>query len=156
MREIPKKNYYTLIILILITVLLTLSLASVYKNKEKLVSNFYTYANKITKEEFDEYMLENTDTMIYISDKYDLTHESFEKALKEKLDTLNLKDKLIYIDKSELSTEFIEKLSKDYELNANFDELPLLIIIVDKKVLKTIYVKSNSKVNISIDFEVFE
>ena len=47
MRQIPKKNYYILVVILSVTVLLTLCLSYVYKNKEKLVSNFYEYSNKI-------------------------------------------------------------------------------------------------------------
>ena len=54
MKEIPKKNYYILVVLLVVTVGLTLLLSNLYVNKEKMVSNFYEYSNKITSEEFDE------------------------------------------------------------------------------------------------------
>ena len=89
MRQIPKKNYYILVVLLVVTILLTLSLSYVYRNKEKLVSNFYEYSSKIKPQEFDEYMTENSDFMIYISDKYDLTYEEFENNFKDKIEKLN-------------------------------------------------------------------
>ena len=85
MREIPKKNYIILVVLLAVTAFLTLFLSNIYKNKEKLTSNFYEYANKITPESFDEFMTENEDVIIYIGDKYDLTLETVEKELSKTL-----------------------------------------------------------------------
>ena len=110
MKEIPKKNYYILAVLLGVTAILTLSLSSVYKNRDKLLSNFYNYSNKITSEEFDEFLLERSDLIIYISDKYDVTNEYFERRLEKKIDELNLKDNLVYIDKGELNKKFLKVL----------------------------------------------
>ena len=52
------------------------------------MSNFYEYSNKIKPQEFDEYMTENSDFMIYISDKYDLTYEEFENNFKDKIEKI--------------------------------------------------------------------
>ena len=91
MRKIPQKNYYILIILLFVTIILTLSLSSIYKKKDSFVSSFYEYANKINSFDFDEYIIENSDLIIYISDKYSLSNESFETKFANKLDKLNLK-----------------------------------------------------------------
>ena len=61
MKQLPKRNYLILIVLMFLTVLVTLSLVMVYKNRDKLTSSIYNYSNKITTEEFDEYMTENQD-----------------------------------------------------------------------------------------------
>ena len=156
MKQVQRKNYYILIVLIVVTILLTLSLASVYKNRDKLVSSFYNYANKITSNEFDEYITESSDLIIYISDKYDLTNESFEKKFQKKLDDLNLKEKLIYIDKKELNKIFLDKLKKEYQISIDKNKLPTIIIIIDKKVIKSIYITSKSDVNSIIEYEAFE
>ena len=84
MRQIPKKNYIILVILIVITVLLTFILFDIYRNKDKVTSDFYRYSNKITNEEFDEYILESSDLIIYISDKYDLANQILKTNLKIK------------------------------------------------------------------------
>ena len=156
MKEIPRKNYYILVVLILITLLLTLSFARIYKNRDKLVSNFYNYANKITSDEFDEYMLENSDLIIYIADKYDLTNESFENKFQKKLNDLNLKDKLVYIDKEELNKNFLNKLTKEYDIKLNANKLPVIIIMIDKKIIKSVYINSTTQVDTVIEYEAFE
>ena len=156
MREIPKKNYYILVILLVVTALLTLLLSNIYLNKEKLVSNFYEYANKINPGEFDQYMTENSDIMIYISDKYDLTSENIEKKLKNKIEELNLKDNLIYLDKNVINKNFLEKLKKDYEIIINLEKTPIIVVIIDNKVIKNISLSPDSNVESLIEYEVFE
>lgn len=156
MKQIPKKNYYILAVLIVITILLTLSLASLYNNRDKMASKFYNYANKITSEEFDEYMLENQDLLIYISDKFDLSNEKFENSFEKKLDSLNLKDKLIYIDKDQLSKKFLNNLKDKYNIRIDKNKLPIIIVILDKKIIKSMQVFYNSDVEDIIDYGVFE
>lgn len=156
MREIPKKNYYILVVLLAVTALLTLYLSNLYLNKEKLTSNFYNYANVITPEDFDEFILENSEVIIYISDKYDLSHNTFEKKFETKIDELNLKHNLIYIDKEDVTSEFLNKLKKSYNINLELEELPVIIVMVDKKVIRNISITTNSNVDTIIEYEVFE
>ena len=156
MKEIPKKNYCLLVVLLAVTVVLTLSLSSIYLNKEKLVSNFYEYSNKITVEEFDEYMIENSDTIIYISDKYDLTLGDFEKKLQNKLDEKNWKQNFVFLDKKDINDKFLNKLKNTYKINIDLEKTPIIIVVVDKRVIKNVKVTSSSDVNTLIDYEVFE
>lgn len=156
MREIPKKNYYVLVVLLAVTILLTLLLSNIFLNKEELVSGFYEYSNKISPEEFDEYMTENSDTIIYISDKYDLTHEAFEKTFEKKLNELNLKSNFIFIDKNDMNDEFINKLKNTYGINIKLENTPTVVVIVDKEVIKNVSITSDSSIDAIIEHEVFE
>jgi len=70
MREIPKKNYIILAVLVVVTIAVTLISASIYKSSTKQVSEIYKYLNKITPEEFEGYLVENPDVIVYISDRY--------------------------------------------------------------------------------------
>lgn len=155
MREIPKKNYMILVVLLAVTVFLTLFLSNIYRNKEKLTSNFYQYANKITPESFDEFMTENEDVIIYIGDKYDLTLEKVEKELSKKIDELNIKHGLIYIDKEYVDKKFIKKL-KGYDINVDLNRLPVVVVVVEEEVLKNVIVNSNTNIDELIDGEIFE
>lgn len=154
MREIPKKNYIILVVLLAVTVFLTLFLSYIYKNKEMLTSDFYQYANKITPESFDEFMTENEDVIIYIGDKYDLTLEKVEKKLSQKIDELNIKHSLIYIDKEYVDKKFIKKL-KGYDINIDLNRLPVVVVVVEE-VLKNVIVNSNTNIDELIDGEIFE
>lgn len=156
MREIPKKNYYILVVLLVATVLLTLFLSNLYLNKEKLTSDFFNYANTITPEDFDEFMMENSDVIIYISDKYDLSHNTFEKKFETKIDELNLKHNLIYIDKEDIDSEFLNKLKNSYKINLDLEKLPIIVVVIDKEVVRNILVNSNVDVDTLIEYEAFE
>lgn len=156
MKKIESKNYCVVIALLVITFALTLELSRIYKNRDKEVSTFYEYSNKITNKEFDEFYLENFDLIIYISDKYDETNEEFEKNFKVKIDELNLKSKLVYIDKKELTKKFLSNLSKKYKININVENLPIIVVILDKDVKQVISVNNNSNVDEIIDYEAFE
>ena len=151
-----KRNYIILIILLAVTVFLTFFFANIYKSKGNLVSGFYEYSNKITIEEFDEYMTENTDAIIYISDKYDLTHETFEENFKEKINELNLKNKIVFVDKNEINDKFISNLKINYGISIDLSKTPLVIVIVDKNVLQCVYIDNYSNVDDFIDYEAFE
>ena len=156
MRQIPKKNYYILVVLLAVTILLTLSLSYVYRNKEKLVSNFYEYSNKIKPQEFDEYMTENSDFIIYITDNYDITYEEFENNFKDKIERLNLKNNLIYMDKNDINKEFLNKLKKEYNINIELKDKPIVIVVIDNKVIKKVSVDLDSNVDALIEYEVVE
>lgn len=156
MKKIPNKNYIILIVLLAVTVLLTLFIADIYTSKNKLTSNFYEISNKITPTEFNQYMSEHSDVIIYISDKYDLTYESFEKEFESKLGELNLKENLVYIDKEQIDDEFLVELKNTYRINIDIERTPIIVVIVDNTVVKNIYVDSNSNVDIFIDYKVFE
>lgn len=156
MKEINKKNYLILVVLLVVTALLTLSLSNIYLNKEKLTSNFYQYSNKITPSEFDEYMIEHSDVIIYVSNKYDLTNEIFEKKFKSKIEELNLKHNLIYIDQNDIEKDFLKKLKEEYDINIDLDKCPIIITIIDKKVVKNIIVNSDSDIDTLIEYGAFE
>ena len=156
MKKIFQKNYIILVVLLVVTVFFTLFLSNLYVSKNKLVSNFYEYSNKIKTEEFDEYMIENPDTILYISDKYDLTHETFENKFEEKINNLNLKENLVFIDKDEITDKFLNKMSNTYEINIELNNIPIIIVIVDNTIVKSVYIQNDSNVETIIDYEVFE
>ena len=156
MKKILSKNYIILIVLLVVTVFLTLFLSNLYTAKNKLVSNFYEYANKITPQEFDEYIVENPDTIIYISDKYDLAHETFETKFENKIESLNLREKLVFMDKENITQDFLSKIKNTYGINIEIENLPMLVIVIDNTVTKNIYIENYLNVETIIDYEVFQ
>lgn len=153
MKNIHYKNYIILLVLIIMTVFLTFLLSNIYTSKNKLVSDFYEYSNKITVEEFDEYIIENSEVIIYISDKYDLTYKDFEKNFQKKLDNLALKNKLVFIDKSEIDKKFINKLSNDYKINLDIQRTPIIIVITDNVAIEQKYIDNKTEISTLINYE---
>lgn len=156
MRQINKKNYIILAILIVVTITVTLLSASIYKSSTKEVSEIYKYLNKITPEEFEGYLVENPDVIVYISDRYDLTRANFEKQLSKKIDNLSLKNRVVYIDKSEINQDFTTSLKNNHNTNIELENTPVIISIIDKEVISTTYINEYSNVNTVLDYSKFE
>ena len=148
-----KKNYIILVVLIICTILITLFFSRMYLNKTKEYSTFYSESNKITVKEIDQMALEELDVIYYISDKYDLNNADFELKLKTKLEGKNLLSKLVYIDTKK---SLINKFKTIYKLKIDIDKYPILVFVVDKKVIKTIYVNDNQDIDSYIDYGVYE
>lgn len=151
-----KKNYIYLLILILVTVVLTLFLSYVYKREVMSTSYTYEKLNKITSLEFDEYMLENPDAIIYLGDKTNLNNNKFEKKLLNKLESLNLLKNTIYIDKEDITSSLKKTLEQKYSYDYDEDELPIIIVINDGETIQKSIVYENSIVDTIINYEVFE
>lgn len=151
-----KKNYIYLLILLLATALITLLLAGIYK--KEVIHNCYAYENmnKIIPDEFEVYMQENPDTIIYIGDKNNLENNKFEKKLVEKLENLNILENIIYIEKEEIDVSLKNILKENYNFNYNENKIPVLIVIIDNKIIQTSIVDENSIVDTIINYEVFE
>lgn len=156
MKKMPNKNYVILMILLIITVFLVFMARNIYLSKNKVVSKFYEYSNKITRDEFDVYMVENTDAIIYIADKYDLTYEKFENEFKSIIDSQNLKDRVVYIDKSEINDSFVKHLKKEYKIEVDMQKLPVVIEVIDKTNIKTIYIDQTTSASEFINYEEFK
>lgn len=144
MRQIPKKNYYILALILVLTVLVTLALCKLYINLTRDVNPFYEYSNTIDANEFDEYVLEKDSYFIYISDKYDLTLNEFEEELQDKIIEYTLHDNYIYIDKSVLNKKLENKINDMGEEKINFKRLPIILEVEQNKIINIIYVDINA------------
>jgi hypothetical protein len=151
-----KKNYIYLLILLIATVGLTFLLSSIYSKEVNSVSYSYEKLNKITSVEFEEYMIENTETIIYVSDKNDLSNNKFEKKFIKKLESLNLLENTIYIEKDEVTNKFKELLKTNYNYKIEEKKLPIIIVIDNGEILQNTVVSKNSNVETIIDYGVFE
>ena len=151
-----KKNYIYLTILLIVTVIITLFLSNLYKRETTEISYSYEMLNKITANEFEEYMIEHPDTIIYIADKTNLDNNKFEKKFVNKLEKLNLLENVVYIEKEEMTKKIEELLKKNYSYEYKEKKLPIIIVISDAKVIENSIVQKDSDVNAIINYEVFE
>ena len=83
MRKVPFKNYIFLIMIIAFTVFVTMLVANLYKDSKRVESDFYKYANTISNKEFDVYVTEYPDSIIYIYDKYSYQYKEFDSEKSE-------------------------------------------------------------------------
>lgn len=138
MRKIPKKNYIIVIIMFCAVIVLTLSGARFYNNSIKETSTLYNYIKSITKEELEQYLSENPSTVLYISDKYNLSNNENEELLKSKIVEFNLYNNFIYMDKTQFDSEFVKKFNNKYKTKLDINKLPIIIIYSDSYI-KNIY-----------------
>lgn len=151
-----KKNYVSLLILILATIITTLALSALYKQKFLTTSYSFDKLNKITAEEFNEYIIENPSTILYIGDKTDDTNNKIEEKFINKLETLNLLENTIYIEKGEITSE-LEKIFKEkYKYVYEESNLPVILLIIDGEAIQIQQISENSDVQTIINYEVFE
>jgi len=150
-----KKKYILLFILIMSTVFMTLLLADLYKKNYLNESYIYKELNKITFNEFNEYMMENSDVIIYISDKNNSNNISFEKQLVKKLKKTNLLKNTIYIEKMDVKDNVIKALNELYGYKYEEENIPIIIVINNGEKIQTIKINNNTNIN-EINFEVFK
>ena len=155
MRKVPFKNYIFLIMIIAFTVFVTMLVANLYKDSKRVESDFYKYANTISNKEFDVYVTEYPDSIIYIYDKYSYQYKEFEEELKNKVEELYSKNNLVYIDKRELNKKFISNMKENYSIDLKYNGKPIIIIISDKMVVSVNEINDESTVE-SINLGVLE
>ncbi|MCI8545306.1 MAG: hypothetical protein HFH09_03645 [Bacilli bacterium] len=120
MRTVPKKNYILLGLLGGITIL-----AVVYMSKWYRASENYYLENSVMKDlvgevkelEFENYVLENPDVVIYISNEQTETTRKFEKKLKSYILEENLKSHFVYVNGKESTERFLLDFKKKYFMN---------------------------------------
>lgn len=150
------KNILLVILILIVTVLLVLSFAKVYKNSDKKNSIIFDYSREIRPNDFNQYMIESTDIIILIADKHDVSKDEIFKKLTNELDKNNLKDKLICIDKNLVKDSFISTLKKTYNIDLDVNKFPILILITDRTVEKVSYIDENTDVKTVIDYQVLK
>lgn len=140
MREIPKKNYLLLIIVIVFSLVIVFYFRRWYKTYEldrlskPIMSN---YLFKINYKEIDNYLVENPNTIIYVSKVGNEKIRNFEKKFITVINKNWLNDKILYLDISDIKDESI---NNKYVINGNnVIEVPNILLFENGK-LKDIYV----------------
>lgn len=140
MRKIPLKNYFVLLVIVVITGVLTLYLSSVYREKNKTTTVMHGYISEITEKELTDYIIEKPIIFMYISDKFDLTNDDFEEDLKKEINKNNLKDYFVYLNSSDLTKEFSNFFKTNYNLEIDITKTPILVLINDGEVKDIEYI----------------
>lgn len=145
MRTIPKKNYIFLGLLAVVTILAVVYVSKWYRASE----NYYlensvmkTLVGEVKELEFENYVLENPDIVIYIAkDQSELT-KKFEKKLKKYILDENLKSHFIYLNGKESTDEFLTDFKKKYFMN-EVQEIeityPNILVVENGKVKDILY-----------------
>ena len=116
MKEIPKKNYFILAIIVVLTILLVFYLKSWYEattlsNLPRTIMADSLPEVKI--EEFDNFIQENPNIVIYISSSTE-NQGDFDKKIYQYISKNNLKQNFVYMNKDEVTIEQLKDLQEKY------------------------------------------
>lgn len=154
-REVPKKNYIILSIIIIITLFLTFLLRNNYianmnaSRGRTLMSKSLVVLNK---EEFENYVLENTNSIIYVASSMDDSINDFELEFKDLIKKIGIENQIVYLDLEKVSVKELNELKNKY-FSENlkdfiFSKYTNLLIMENGKVVSVLY---NEKQEIKIE-----
>lgn len=161
-RTIPRKNYILAGIICVLTIIIASYLAFWYKsNKEYNENNSIMtgYLLEIGEDEvilnLTNYVLDNPNTILYMSYGNDATVKDFEKEFKNVINEYNIKASFIYIDlnmisNKKFSSELKDTFFSEELINKGIEVLkqPNLFIFEDGKIIDVLY---SAKQQINID-----
>lgn len=160
-RIIPKRNYIIFLVLVIFTVALTLLFSNWYKNlqelnkKNTIMSEFLVGVNE---EEFENYIVENNNVIIYLASSKDESLNNFESELKKLIIEYGLETQMIFLDLENIKEEFLIELKNEYFIdnikNINVGNYTNIMIMENGKITSVLYNKE-TLVNISDVEELF-
>jgi len=146
-KTIPKKNYIILGMVIIGTFFLLYYLYMWYdayldtKISEPILDR---YMEVINYNELDDYLVENTDAVIYVSVLEDSEIRLFERKLKNLFKNHTINRDILYMDITNNKVVMDTILSKYSNGNVSSGEVPM-ILVIDDGVLRSVYnIKENN------------
>ncbi len=153
LKKIPVKNYIILGVVIVVTLFLLYYFymwVDVYKESKVNIPIMDKYMTVINYNELDNYLVENPDTIIYVSVLEDDEIRNFEKKFKNKYKDKEIFNEVLYmnitndINNKDIKDEMVNK----YSLNdLNITDVPCVLVFSDG-VLKSIYSISDNNYDI--------
>ena len=144
LRSIPFKNYIVLGVVLLVSILLLYYFCmwvDVYNESKLNKPIMDKYMDVINYNELDSYLVENPNTIIYVSVLENREIRDFEKKFKKLFKKGKIKQELLYLDITEemMNDELRNELKNNYSVNSvSILDVPV-IIVVDNGEVKSIY-----------------
>lgn len=148
-REIPLKNYIILGLVILLTLGLVYYFYLWYITYEESKLNetiMDRYLEVINYNELNDYIVENRNAMIYTSVLEDNNIRKFEIKFKNIVVKNALKDKILYMDMTDIFKDKIKytELRNSYQINKyNITNVPCILVFKDAKLVDIYSIKDN-------------
>ena len=138
MRKIPTGNYFFAVLIMIITLVLTFTLAKFYYNSTNIEDREYlTFLSEVKPDELNNYIVDNHDVMIYMTDS-----ENSDKKIDSSVEKILTKSdhvkEVVYLNLSGLNSEFYDTFSSKYNVNNGAIKTNSFVIIKDEKVKKII------------------
>lgn len=148
-REIPLKNYIILGLVVLLTLGLVYYFYLWYITYEESKLNetiMDRYLEVINYNELNDYIVENRNAMIYTSVLEDNNIRKFEIKFKNIVVKNALKDKILYMDMTDIFKDKIKytELRNSYQINKyNITNVPCILVFKDAKLVDIYSIKDN-------------
>jgi len=138
LREIPKKNYFIVLVVSILVVILTLYVRSFYINYTSLNVDSSIFVsksiNQINFEDIDYAVNETSDSVIFISYNGRKDIANMERKLYREIEKRNLNDRIIYLNVTEYleNNKYVEMLRDKYPaLSVDINKAPMFIFVKD-------------------------
>lgn len=129
-KDIPKKNYFILEIILIISCILVYYINawySLYQYEKRGNSPITTYMEIINYNEVENYIEENSDAIIYISKSNNLKIRKFEEDNEKLFKKLELNYNILYMDAKDVN--------KDLKIKYNVNEYPTILFFKNKRLV---------------------
>lgn len=153
LRKIPTKNYIILGVVILLTLLILYYFymwVDVYKESKINIPIMDKYMTVINYNELDNYVVENPNTIVYVSVLEDDKIRGFEKQFKNKYRNNEIENDVLYMNITDdiRNTNIKEDMDDRYVLNdLSITDVPCVLVFNDG-LLKSIYSVSDNNYDI--------
>ena len=149
LRKIPLKNYVILGVIVIITMFILSYFymwVDAYKESKISISIMDKYMEVINYNELDNYVVENPNTIVYVSVLEDEKIREFEKQLKNKYKSNVIEKDVLYMNiTDDVKDKNIKKemINKYFINNLNITNVPCVLVFEDSK-LKFVYSVSDN------------
>lgn len=152
-KQIPKKNYIILTVIVIVTIALTFFCRNWYidyKNSTTKISVMANFLVVLNEEELENYLLENQNTIIYYADSKNDENNEFEEELKKLVSKIGIENQMAFLDYKKISQKDLKKFKEKYlsEDIKDFGQYTNIFIIENGKIIKILY---EEKTEIKID-----
>jgi len=148
LREVPKKNYLYLILILLGSFMFLIYIYKWYEayNENKLNTSIMDkYLTVINYNELDNYIIENKDAVIYVSILGNEDINKFEKKFKNIVAENNLRNNILYLD---ISNENITSATKKLSIE---EEFPYLVVYTNGIITDTYSINEHKYSNAKVE-----
>lgn len=149
LRKIPVKNYIILGVVIFITLLILYYFymwVDVYKESKINIPIMDKYMRVINYNEFSDYLIENPDTIVYVSVLEDEKIREFEKKFKNKYRENEIENEILYMNITDdiKDKNVRNEMSLKYFVNSlNMTDVPCVLVFSDGKISSIYSVSDN-------------
>ena len=148
MRKIPLKNYFILAAIIILSGIIVIYIANMYRNKKDYEKeDTMSFLKEIYAKDFENFIIENPDSIVYINNTFD---ESLTLELKKYIIERDYIQDIVYIDTNKINIDFVNTLKK-YSNLIN-DKMPNVLIIKSGKIINIFYVEEDTTPSQIIEF----